>query len=78
MVVLPWIENRRPGREFFLAGFYYITFTGEEIDGYILELQAVDQFYFSHDGEEVLVMPGIDIFTHVTIVGSFPRRSIRR
>ena len=43
-----------------------------QYDGYILELQAVDQFYFSHNGEEVLVMPGIDIATHVNIVGSFP------
>lgn len=41
-------------------------------EGYILELQAVDQFYFSHNGEDVLVMPGIDIATHVNIVGSFP------
>lgn len=28
--------------------------------------------YFRHFGEDILVMPGIDIATHVNIVGSFP------
>ena len=41
-------------------------------DGYILQLEAVDQFYFRHFGENLLVMPGIDIASHVNIVGSFP------
>lgn len=45
---------------------------GEKFDGYILELQAVDEFYFRHNNEDLLVMPGIDISTHVNIVGSFP------
>lgn len=46
---------------------------GEGYEGYILELQAVNTFYFRHSsGEELLVMPRIDISTHVNIVGSFP------
>jgi hypothetical protein len=45
---------------------------GDMRDGYLIELQAVDQFYFRHNEEEILVMPGIDISTHVNIVGSFP------
>lgn len=60
--------------------FHWVGAPGEEgrlvldtpYDGYILELQAVDQFYFTHNGEDVLVTPGIDIATHVNIVGSFP------
>ena len=58
-----WVES--PGEE---GGLILNT----QYDGYILELQAVDQFYFMHNGEQVLVMPGIDIATHVNIVGSFP------
>lgn len=45
---------------------------GDMRDGYLIELQAVDQFYFRHNEEEILVMPGIDISTHVNIVGSHP------
>ncbi|MDW7774230.1 MAG: hypothetical protein SCH71_15200 [Desulfobulbaceae bacterium] len=45
---------------------------GSTFDGYILELEAIDQFYFLHHNEYLLVMPGIDIATHVNIVGSFP------
>lgn len=45
---------------------------GGNYDGYFLELQALDKFYLRHGGEDVLVMPGIDISTHVNIVGSFP------
>lgn len=45
---------------------------GERRDGYLLQLDAVDQFYFRHFGEELLVTPGTDIATHVNIVGSFP------
>ena len=45
---------------------------GEPSDGYLIELQAVDKFYFRHNKEDLLVMPGIDISTHVNIVGSFP------
>lgn len=41
-------------------------------NGYFLELQAVDKFIFRHSGEDILVKPGIDISTHVNIVGSFP------
>lgn len=41
-------------------------------DGYFLELKAVNQFYFKHAGEDILVEPGIDTSTHVNIVGSFP------
>ena len=45
---------------------------GDMRDGYFIELQAVDLFYFRHNNEDLLVMPGIDISTHVNIVGSFP------
>jgi len=45
---------------------------GDMRDGYFIELQAVDEFYFRHNNEDLLVMPGIDISTHVNIVGSFP------
>ena len=45
---------------------------GDRRDGYFIELQAVDEFYFRHNNEDLLVMPGIDISTHVNIVGSFP------
>ena len=45
---------------------------GDMRDGYMIALRAVDQFYFRHNDEEILVMPGIDISTHVNIVGSFP------
>jgi hypothetical protein len=38
----------------------------------IIKFQAVDQLYFKHNEEDILVMPGIDIYTHVNIVGSFP------
>ena len=40
--------------------------------GYILELQAVSRFYFFHHSENILVIPGIDISTHVNIVASYP------
>ena len=55
------------------------------MDGYFLELQAVDTFCFIHhmadsasagktcrDNSGVVVTPGIDIATHVNIVASFP------
>ena len=41
-------------------------------DGYFLELKAVDKFYFSHHGDNILVIPGIDNSSHVNVVGSFP------
>jgi len=41
-------------------------------DGYFLELQATERFYFRHAGEAILVRPGLDTATHVNIVGSFP------
>ena len=55
------------------------------IDGYFLELQAVDTFCFIHhmadsasagktcrDNSGVVVTPGVDIATHGNIVASFP------
>ncbi len=43
-----------------------------EYGGYFLELQAVDEFIFIHHDDEILIRPGIDIASHVNIVGSFP------
>lgn len=45
---------------------------GVAYDGYMLELKAVETFYFRHSGEDVLVRPGIDTSTHVNLAGSFP------
>ena len=56
---------------------------GDVKDGYLLELQAVNSFCFVHDGAVadtgtcndrggIPVSPGIDIATHVNIVGSAP------
>lgn len=47
---------------------------GTTYDGYFIELDAIDRFYFSHHDEKVLVVPGIDNSTHVNVVGSFPAR----
>jgi hypothetical protein len=49
--------------------------TGQMYDGYFLELQAVDTFFFLHgedDTKGVLVRPGLDLATHLNIVASFP------
>lgn len=59
------------------------TQTGEWREGYFIELQATDRFCFLHhdtgaiggtcaDIGGVAVNPGIDIATHVNIVGSAP------
>ena len=56
---------------------------GDVEDGYLLELQAVASFCFVHHGGGgatgtcddrggIAVRPGIDIATHVNIVGSAP------
>ena len=44
----------------------------ESSDGCMFQLEAVDRFYFRHNDEIILVVPGIDISTHVNIVGSPP------
>ena len=41
-------------------------------DGFFLELQAVNTFAFLHANQVIPVVPGLDIATHVNIVGSFP------
>jgi hypothetical protein len=85
-----WLVNRsdipQPGA---YAHFHWL---GEDhpmpnqppMDGYLLELQAVDSFCFVHHGTPidpeatcqdnggVPVAPGLDIATHVNIVTSFP------
>lgn len=45
---------------------------GQPFDGYFIEFQAIDTFAFLHAGEQIPVVPGIDISTYVNIVGSFP------
>ena len=45
---------------------------GDTREGYILELEAIDTFYFRHNDEDLLVRPGTDVSTHVNVVGSFP------
>lgn len=45
---------------------------GEEHDGYFLELTAIRRFAFAHAGEEIEVVPGTDLATHLNIVASFP------
>ncbi len=40
--------------------------------GFFLELKAVRKFAFLHAGQIIPVSPGIDIATHVNLVGSFP------
>ena len=40
--------------------------------GYFLQLRAVKRFYFRHADEDILVVPGLDIATHINIVSSFP------
>jgi hypothetical protein len=56
---------------------------GERLDGFLLELQAIDRFCFLHDAPHaaadtcanlggVRVTPGIDIATHLNIVASVP------
>jgi len=43
----------------------------QSYDGYFIELRAINRFAFLHAGEIIPVTPGIDISTHVNIVGSF-------
>lgn len=45
---------------------------GDTFPGFFLELFAIETFYFEHGGDRILVRPGLDIATHVNIVGSFP------
>jgi hypothetical protein len=45
---------------------------GSPYPGYFLELFATQTFYFEHEGQIILVRPGLDIATHVNIVASFP------
>ncbi len=74
-----WLVNRsdipQPGS---YAHFHWLNaanglLLGHDYPGYFLELQAIDTFAFSHGNESIPVTPGIDIATHVNIVGSFPR-----
>jgi hypothetical protein len=45
---------------------------GAVCPGFFLELVAVSSFAFEHEGQRILVDPGIDIATHVNIVTSVP------
>ena len=45
---------------------------GAACPGYFIELFAIDRFAFEHEGQRILVDPGIDIATHLNIVTSFP------
>jgi hypothetical protein len=45
---------------------------GAVCPGYFLELLAIDAFAFEHEGQRILVDPGLDIATHVNIVTSVP------
>jgi hypothetical protein len=45
---------------------------GAVCPGYFLELFAIDAFAFEHEGQRILVDPGLDIATHVNIVTSAP------
>jgi hypothetical protein len=45
---------------------------GSTYPGYFLELFATQTFYFEHEGQMILVKPGLDVATHVNIVASFP------
>jgi len=44
---------------------------GQTYEGYFLELQAIGSFVFLHGGQEIPVRPGLDVSTHVNILGSF-------
>ena len=44
---------------------------GDMFDGYFIELMATETFIFLHHDYEIPVRTGIDIATHVNIVGSF-------
>lgn len=45
---------------------------GEVRQGYYLELTAKDTFVFRHGGDEILVVPGLDLASHLNLVTSFP------
>jgi hypothetical protein len=45
---------------------------GATCPGYFIELLAIRRFAFEHEGQRVLVEPGIDVATHLNVVTSFP------
>lgn len=45
---------------------------GAVCPGWFLELVAVSSFAFEHEGQRILVNPGIDLATHLNIVTSAP------
>ncbi len=46
--------------------------SGAACPGYFIELIAISRFAFEHEGQRILVDPGIDIATHLNMVTSFP------